>query len=412
MLKGINANNGLLCGFLEETIPINEQKAKKKEKFNLSFSLINSIKEDCSFSNEEELTIEKAEELLKKGVKPGRTSSLIITITVNDKEEALFRDNDDMGSFLCEEGWQATTWVQDQFEPECYSCMIFYKTTIKLQPLDTISFQLLSGISSAIPGICRINANLENIKDIENTYFTFDIIKKPAELNLRYFYPTPSAGASGNKITLKWGASNFMDGVINPGNINICSPELMNADSYDIILKDTCEYNLMVSGTDGRLKKQLMVYKVPPKIIEFSYIHDTNKIKWAVYGASHIAITGRENISMSGEDTVKDSEDKLTLTCQGDISTIEQTILFRGEGFLDNSIFSKTIYKYRNYQKICVRWNMETVNDVNLRVEHLRSFDISNAKSGVWTNVFSSKVVPIFKLKYKTVEQKEIIIRL
>jgi len=413
MLKGINANNGLLCGFLEGTIPVNEQQAKKKENFNLSFSLVNTTSEDCSFANEDGLTIEKAEELLKNGARPGRTSSLTIAVTVNDKEEALFRDKDDMGSFLCEEGWQATSWVQDQFEPESYCCMIFYKTKIELPPLNTISFQLLAGVSSAIPGIYRINASLENIKNIENTYFTFDIIKQPAKLNLQYFYPAPSAGASGDKITLKWKVSNLTKGVINPGNINICSPELMNADSYDISLKDTCEYRLTVSGSDGgRMEKRLMVYKVPPKIIDFSYLHDANKIKWEVYGAGRIAITGRENIPMSGEDAVMEDENKLTLTCQGDIGTIEQTLVFRGEGFLDNSMFSKTVYKYAGYQKICVRWNMEAANDVDLWVEQLRYYDISNAKSGIWENVFSSKVVPVFKLKYKTVDQKEIVISL
>ncbi|WP_347488926.1 hypothetical protein ABDB91_17330 [Desulfoscipio sp. XC116] len=413
MLEGINVNNGLLCGFLEKTIPVNELQAKKKEDFNLSFALVNSAGEDCSFSNDDELTVEQAEELLKKGARAGRTSALTITATVNDQEEALFRDKDDMGSFLCEEGWQATSWVQDQFNPESYSCMIFYKTRMDLPPLKTISFQLLAGVSSAIPGICRINASLENIKNIKNTCFAFDIIKQPAKLNLRYFYPTPSAGASGNKITLKWKAGNLTEGVINPGNINICSPELMNADSCDIILKDTCEYRLTVTGSDGgRLEKRLMVYKAPPEIIDFSYLHAANKIRWEVYGAGRIAITGRENIPMSGEDAVKEDENKLTLTCQGDVCAIEQTLVFRGEGFIDNSLFSKTVYKYAGYQKICVRWNMEAANDVNLWVEQLRYYDISNAGSGIWENVFSSKVVPVFKMKYKTADQKEIVISL
>lgn len=404
--RGINTDNGLLCGFLEDTIPVNDLSCRKKEIFSLTFCLVNSSRAACSFSNEDELTVERAEALLMKGLQAGRSSQLILTITVSEEASAMFRKNDGMGILVCEEGWQATAWIPDQYTPSVYRCMLFYKTSLPLSPLNTIYFQMYQAASTAAEGISILKADLLNIKNLPDSAFSFSFFKQPAVLKLQYFYPNPSAGASGAKLTLKWRTSNLLSGRINPGNIDICTPELMNADSCDIILKNTEAYTLTVKDSRGSISKFLKIYITMPEIIDFIYLPGTDQIKWEVYAARRLALSGRDKIPMAGTDAVKPGEKSITMVAEGDICSITCIYVFKGDGFSEGDYLMKTVHAFEGYRRIQIKWKAGNASEAVLRAEELQFYNISKEKSGVWENLFSSGIMPEFRLNYTVSGQK------
>lgn len=379
----------LLFRLQEETLDVNSPKSQPemRHQSQLHFYVINISQEKLILSGKSGFSIE-------------------LNITIGEGGSNMFTPHDDTGwgTIGSTDYFDVIGFTIHPLKKNNLHCTLKLKAdrTVVLQPGLGCSFTWRRIVSTAPEGYAVVQANifgLANSGAVGGKLSQSDYIFKKAALpRIVQFSASPSSGALGQQVTLKWRVENAEKGILLPDGYDIMGPVPQQSGSRNITLtKEIDRYYLNLIGNDIGVFQEAHVFLAPPVISDF-YIDDHNNICWETYYASRVLLKESmqfQEVAPSGTLPLQKQVTQVALLCEGLYQVERQLIIPPAEDML-------TIYaEYQTYQShrlVKLSWESEGLRDFTVIVGDGDSYILSTQPSGTWEQSYLSteRIVFIF----------------
>lgn len=354
-----------------------------------------------------------SDELMLSG-KPG--FSIELNITIGKGSSNMFTPHDDAGwgTIGSTEYFDVTGWTTHPLKKNSLRCTLKLKSDkrVVLKPGLSLSFTWDHIISTAPEGYTLIQANILGLTELgvaggklaQSDY----VFKKTALPRIVQFVASPSCGAPGQQVTLKWRVENAVKGIILPDGYDIMGVTPQQTGSRKVTLdKEIDRYYLNLIGDGIGVFQDAHVFLAPP-VISALYIDDHKNICWETHFASRVFLEQQE-VDAAGKKPLKEDVTQVSLRCEGLYQVERQLVIPPTEDTL-------TIYaEYQTYQShrlVRLVWETVGLTKFMVVVGDGTSYVLSTELSGKWEQCYPSTVRVVFIFRYTNADGKEVQVQL
>lgn len=342
--------------------------------------------------------------------------SIELNITIGKGSSNMFTSRDDAGwgTIGSTDYFDVTGWTTHPLKKNSLRCTLKLKSdkSVVLKPGLSLSFTWDHIISTAPEGYTLIQANILGLAQIgvaggklaQSDY----VFKKSTFPRIVQFAASPSCGAPGQQVTLKWRVENAVKGIILPDGYDIMGATPQQTGSRNITLdKEIDRYYLNLIGDGIGVFQDAHVFLAPPVISDF-YIDDHKNICWEAHFASRVFLEQQE-VDAAGKTPLKEDVTQVSLRCEGLYLVERQLIIPPTEDTL-------TIYAeyqtYQNHRLVRLVWETAGLTKFMVVVGDGASYVLSTELSGRWEQCYPSTVRVAFIFLYTNANGKEVQVQL
>lgn len=394
-----NGAAGLLFRFQEETLAVSPPSSLEvmRHEARLHVSIVNISSGDLIFSDEAGFSME-------------------LSLSIGEGGGSLFtpRDQNGWGTILCPDGFTSSGWDFPRLKKSRISCTILPKSgkTVTLKPGLALTFTWDRIVSTAPEGYATLQSTilgLEGAGEKGTLTLSDSIFKKQVETRILQLSASPSTGAPGQEITLRWSIENADSGLLLPGGYDVLGLNPQRSSSRKVTLDERIDrFYLNLVGNGSGVFQDVNVFLMPPKIPAFYLDHKKN-ICWDVHFASKIELIqrpGRKNggpvtaqVDAAGTLPLEEGTEEILLRCEGlyllerklMVSPVPEFLYLYGE-----------FQTYQNHQSARLCWKTAGLASLSVYAWDTDSYVLSSEKEGSWEQAYPTGLYLTYGFSYQT----------
>lgn len=402
----------LLFRLQEEILYVNstESQPVMRRQSQLHFYVINISEEELLLSGKSGFAIE-------------------LNITKGKGSSNMFAPHDDAGwgAIGSTDYFDVSGWMSHPLKKNSLRCTLKLKSdkNVVLKPGIGIDFTWKHIISTAPEGYTVIQANILGLTEIGvagGKLAQSDYIFKELSLpRIVQFLASPSSGAPGQQVTLKWRVENAKKGILLPDGYDIMGAVPQQSGSRNVTLdKETDRYYLNLIGNNFGVFKEANVFLTPP-VISALYIDDYKNICWETHFASHVllaqqkqdtagqALPGQkemqfQEVDAAGTLSLEGHTTQVTLRCEG-LYQVERQMAIPPAA--DTLAICAEYRTYKNHCMANLMWKSVGMKEFMVVVGDGTSYILSTELKGSWEQSYPSTTRLVFLFNYTSADGRK-----